>query len=227
MTEPVRIAVAGTGRMGRAVADVVGRTPGAVLAGAASRHDDIESLVRDASVVIDFTLPEGTRRVVAACVAAGCPLVCGVTGLDDAGRSALEAAAKAIPIVYDQNMSVGIAVLARALDEVAGRLGPDYVASIHETHHAHKKDAPSGTAIKLRDRIAARRGDEAVTVSSERRGEVPGDHDVIFESGSERLVFSHSVTTRDVFAQGATRAALWVAAREPGLYSMQDVLFED
>ena len=227
MSDPIRIAVAGTGRMGRAIADAINSEAGASLASTWSRDDDFDVITRDADVVVDFTLPDGTRRIIPACVEARRPLVCGVTGLTAGDEAALAEAATRIPVVFDRNMSVGIAVLARALTEVAGRLGPAFAARIHETHHVHKKDAPSGTALKLKERIDAVRSGEPVDVTSDRRGEVPGDHDVIFESGSEKLLFSHSVTTRAVFAQGAVRAALWVAAKPPGLYSMQDVLFGD
>ena len=105
---------------------------------------------------------------------------------------------------------------------------PEFSVEIHETHHVHKKDAPSGTALKLGESLAAARGLDAATdihYESERRGDVPGDHAVILSSSSERLELSHSVTTRDVFATGALRAASWVVGQTPGQYSMRDVLF--
>ena len=156
------------------------------------------------------------------------PVVCGVTGLDDAQQAAVETAGKSIPVLYASNTSLGIAVLDAALRQVAAGLGPDYVVRMDETHHIHKKDAPSGTAVRLAETVASARGIAIadIPVSSERRGEVPGDHRVTFESPDETLVLSHSVTTRDVFAAGALRAAMWLASgRGPGLYSIRDVLF--
>jgi 4-hydroxy-tetrahydrodipicolinate reductase len=109
---------------------------------------------------------------------------------------------------------------------VAKSLGANFTVSVEETHHIHKKDAPSGTALKLGETVAAARGlsQDDIHYEVERRGEVPGDHAVIFESTAERIVLSHSVTTRDVFAEGALRAARWVVAQPAGLYSMHDVL---
>ena len=212
--------------MGAAVARVLDRHDSAESAGHWSRDGDLESLLDGADVVVDFTLPEATNAIIRACVGAGRPLVCGVTGLDETGEQVLHDAARSIPVVYDRNMSVGVAVLTRALANVATGLGAGFDASIAETHHVHKKDAPSGTALKLRDAITGPFDPATIALSSERRGEVPGDHEVIFESATERLCFSHSVTTRDVFAEGAVRAAVWAAGQSPGFYSMQDVLFE-
>jgi 4-hydroxy-tetrahydrodipicolinate reductase len=124
-------------------------------------------------------------------------------------------------------MSEGVTVLNAVLSEVSGVLSPAFSVSIEEVHHSGKRDAPSGTALMLRETIAAARGvaADAVTIASERRGDVPGDHSVTFSSPSEALTFSHSVTTRDVFAAGALRAAEWLCEQGPGLYSMHDVLF--
>ena len=127
-------------------------------------------------------------------------------------------------------MSQGIAVLQELVGRAARSLGDEFAIEIHETHHVHKKDAPSGTALKLGEAIADARepsGADSVHYQSERRGEVPGDHEVIFSSTTERLTLAHSVTTRSVFAEGALRAARWIVSREPGLYDMHDVLFGD
>ena len=132
-------------------------------------------------------------------------------------------------MVYDRNMSLGIAVLERSVREAAASLGFDFEVEIAETHHVHKKDAPSGTALKLGEAIAAARGETGtgnVRFEVERRGEVPGDHEVTMQTPSERLVFAHSVSTRQVFADGALRAARWIVGRPAGQYGMQDVLFD-
>ena len=179
-------------------------------------------------MVIDFSLPEATATILEAVLRHGRPLVCGVSGLDDRMVGRLDQTAARIPVVYDRNMSLGIAVLERAVRDAAATLGPDFAIEISETHHQHKKDAPSGTALKLGEAIAEERGESgtgSVHFEVERRGEVPGDHEVIMQSASERLTFAHSVTTRQVFADGAIRAARWVVSQAPGRYQMRDVLF--
>ena len=124
-------------------------------------------------------------------------------------------------------MSRGIAVLDAALREVAHALPAEFAVSVSEVHHVHKKDVPSGTALKLAEAVAAARGvaPSAIPIASERRGEVAGDHEVNFVSTSEQLTLAHSVTSRSVFADGAVSAARWVVRQPAGRYSMQDVLF--
>jgi 4-hydroxy-tetrahydrodipicolinate reductase len=191
---------------------------------------DLDHVVEQADVVIDFSLPEATVAVLEAVGRAGTPTVCGVSGLDEAQLAIFDRFAGHIPIVYDRNMSQGIAVLQDLVQRAARSLGDEFQIEIHETHHIHKKDAPSGTALKLGESVAqARRigGEAEIRYESERQGEVPGDHDVIFASTTERLELRHSVTTRQVFAEGALRAARWVVGRPAGLYGMHDVLFGD
>ncbi|MEO1203307.1 MAG: dihydrodipicolinate reductase C-terminal domain-containing protein [Pseudomonadota bacterium] len=224
MTAPIRIAIAGTGRMSKAVVEAIARRDDCALAGAWSRDDDLGALLAAADVLIDFTLPEATAHIAAACAAASCPLVCGVTGLGEDGDAALAAAAGKIPVLYDRNMSVGIAALSAVLPTLATALGGDYRVSINETHHVHKQDAPSGTALKLGETITGVLPGVDIEYASERRGEVPGDHEVVFRSATETIRVSHSVVTRDVFAEGAVRAALWLIGRSPSRYSMKEVL---
>jgi 4-hydroxy-tetrahydrodipicolinate reductase len=187
---------------------------------------DIDQVAAAADVVIDFSLPDATGAVLAASLSHGKALVCGVSGLAVGQIAAFDAAAGSIAIVYDRNMSAGVAVLENVVRLAAGVLGPEFAVEVHETHHIHKLDAPSGTALKLGEAIAAARGTDAAAIhyDVQRRGEVPGDHTVILSSASEKLTFGHSVTTRQVFADGALRAARWVARKPPGRYSMQDVL---
>jgi 4-hydroxy-tetrahydrodipicolinate reductase len=191
---------------------------------------NLEHVVEHADLIVDFSLPAATVSVVRAVCQAGKPLVCGVSGLDDTQMAALDDASASIPLVYDRNMSQGIAVLQDLVQRAARSLGDDFAIEIHETHHIHKKDAPSGTALKLGEAVLQAKdagNDDAIRYESERRGEVPGDHDVIFSSPTERLSLRHSVTTRQVFAEGALRAARWVVSQSPGLYGMHDVLFND
>ncbi len=240
----IRLGIAGAGRMGLAIINAVNEfadleirsiwvrdphaagdmaTPsGAIVSG------DLDHVVEVADVVIDFSLFEATEQVALAVLRHDKPLVCGVSGLGDAELAALVAASRSVAVVYDRNMSQGIAVLQDLVRRAARSLGDEFKIEIHETHHIHKKDAPSGTALKLGESIASARnqaGADSVHYQSERRGEVPGDHEVIFSSPTERLTLAHSVTTRKVFAEGALRAARWVVDREPGFYDMHDVLF--
>ena len=226
----IRVAIAGTGRMGQAIAASLEQQEDMELSGLWGRGDDLDALVASSDVVIDFSLPAGTRQVLDSVVRQGKPLVCGVSGLDDDLMDRLDRATSTVPVVYDRNMSLGVAVLERSVREAAASLGIDFSVAISEVHHIHKKDAPSGTALKLGEAVAAARGEEgtgSVEFSSERRGEVPGDHDVVMSSPTERLTFAHSVTTRQVFADGAIRAARWVVRQHRGRYTMGDVLFEN
>ena len=190
---------------------------------------DIDAVVRAADVLIDFSLPEATAAVLGAAVRHERPLVCGVSGLSSEQQGLLDRAADSIAIVYDRNMSLGIAVLDAIVRRAASALGGEFRVEIHETHHVHKLDAPSGTALKLGEGVAAARGTDAdaIDYKVERRGEVPGEHAVVFTSASEQLRLQHSVTTRQVFADGALRAARWVRDQPPGRYSMREVLAVD
>jgi 4-hydroxy-tetrahydrodipicolinate reductase len=187
---------------------------------------DVERIAAAADVIIDFSLPEATGDVLAAVTSQGKPLVCGVSGLIRTQLQKLDAAAESVAIVYDRNMSLGIAVLESLVRQAATALGDDYAVEIHETHHVHKLDAPSGTALKLGEAVAAARGTDpqAIQYEVERRGEVPGEHTVFLSTPHERLSLGHSVTSRQVFADGAIRAARWVVGQPPGRYTMQDVL---
>ncbi len=215
--------------MGQALAASVEQQADLDLAGIWTRDGNLDEVVALADVVIDFSLPEGTEQVLDAVVSYGKPLVCGVSGLTDAQVTGLETAAREVPVIYDRNMSLGIAVLERVLREAAAALGPAFDVEISETHHVHKKDAPSGTALKLGEAVAAVREDieaSEIHYEVERRGEVPGDHEVILRSATEELRLAHSVTTRQVFADGALHAARWLVHQEAGLYGMADVLFD-
>ena len=216
--------------MGQAIARRLAERPDLGLVGIWARDTDLDALVNAADIVIDFSLPSGTEKVLQAVTRHKKRLVCGVSGLSDAQMQQLDAAAAQVPVVYDRNMSLGIAVLERAVRDAAATLGPDFEIVIAETHHVHKKDAPSGTALKLGEAVvqaqAAQSGRE-IEYRVERRGEVPGDHEVIMTSPVERLSFSHSVTSRDVFADGALHAACWLMGRTAGRYSMRDVLLRD
>ena len=214
--------------MGQSLVTSIEQQSDLSLAGVWRRGADLKEMLTDADVVIDFSLPEGTEQVVRAANDSRVPLVCGVSGLNENQMEQLRSASTDLPLVYDRNMSLGIAVLERSVREAAATLGMAFDVSISEVHHLHKKDAPSGTAMKLGEAIANARGEAGsggIKFASERRGEVPGDHKVTMRTSTETLTFGHSVTTRQVFVDGALRAARWVIGQPAGLYSMQDVLF--
>ena len=212
--------------MGRSIAERIAASEDLELVGIWKRGEDLDGIAREGDVLIDFSLPEANDVVIAAALEHRVPLVCGVSGLNETQMQALEKAAGSIPVVYDRNMSLGIAVLENLVREAVRNLGAEFEVRIHETHHVHKVDAPSGTALKLGEAIAAVRGTDpgSIDYDSERRGEVPGDHEVVLSSPTERLTLAHSVTTRQVFADGALHAARWIVGKSPGLFTMHDVL---
>jgi 4-hydroxy-tetrahydrodipicolinate reductase len=196
-----------------------------------------------ADVWIDFTAASASEAVTAAALAAGAALVVGTTGLSADARAALDAAARQVPVVYATNYSVGINVLRAVVAEAARALGPAYDIEIVEAHHRSKRDAPSGTALTLAESVAAatgrqlasaaryaRHGDIGPRTAGEiglqtiRGGDVIGDHTVYFLGTGDRLEITHRATTRDTFAVGAVRAALWLAGRPAGMYDMRAVL---
>jgi len=217
----LKVAVLGTGRMGQQVMQVIDEAPACQVAGIWSRGADTElaTLLAGADVAIDFTLPEATKDIAGIAAEQRTPLVCGVTSLGPEAEDAIAAASQHIALLHDRNMSPGIAVMSKLLRQAVAALGADYQAEIRETHHIHKKDAPSGTAIALREAL----GDDSIKIESRREGEVVGEHLVRFESGSESLEIAHRVSNRRVFAEGAVAAARWLADQPPGLYRMTNI----
>ncbi len=217
--------------MGQAIMQAIDTADDLQVSGVWARGESIDEVVAAADVIIDFSLPDATAILLEAVLRHQKPLVCGVSGLDDSLWTALQKAATVIPLVYDRNMSQGIAVLDDLVSRAARSLGAEFAAEVHETHHIHKVDSPSGTALQLGETVAAARGQDnaenAVRFEVERRGDVPGEHTVIFSSPTETLTLGHSVTTRQVFADGALRAARWVTGQPAGLYRMRDVLSTD
>jgi 4-hydroxy-tetrahydrodipicolinate reductase len=185
---------------------------------------DLAAALARCDVVLEFAGAGSVAATAAACAAAGKPLVAGSTGLDAAGRAAIETAAARVAVLQAANFSPGVTVLAHLVAQAARAL-PDFAVAIDETHHLHKKDSPSGTALRLRDAVRAGRGPGAeVEVRSRREGEVVGDHAVAFSSPGERLTLVHHAVHRELFARGALLAATWLAGRPAGRYAMEDVL---
>jgi 4-hydroxy-tetrahydrodipicolinate reductase len=223
---------------GQDVAAILGGVSRGVLAAA-----DPADAIAHAEATIDFTLPEATVGNVAACLSARCPIVIGTTGHDSAAREQIAQAARHIAIVMAPNMSLGVNLLLNLVEQAARALDAAYDIEIFEAHHRNKKDAPSGTALALGEAAARGRGVSlsqkaqyarhgasgarepgGIGFSVFRGGDVVGDHTVTFAGVGERIELTHRASDRMAFARGAVRAAQWVVGREPGLYSMQDVL---
>ena len=188
--------------------------------------DNIDAALGTGDVLIDFTTPEATMEHLRRAKALKKSMVIGTTGLPEADRDLVKACSQEIPILFSPNMSLGVNVLFELAEIAAKRLGPRYTVELEETHHAGKKDAPSGTAKRLQELIAGIRKvrPEEVPCRSHREGNVVGDHKIIFSGPSEHVELSHHAESRDVFALGALRAALFVAQQPPGLYDMSHVL---
>lgn len=262
-----KIAVAGiAGKMGTIIARLVIESPDLELAGATEVagngaigktpqdalglkcasfkiESDVAKAVKGADVFIDFTSPEASSLAAEICSASGVACVIGTTGLSPAQTERLTNAAKNIPIVYAPNMSLGVNLLKKLVEQAAAALGEDYDIEIVEAHHNMKADAPSGTALLLAKAAAAARGlnyDSAAVYGREgktgarpknqigvmtlRGGDIVGEHTVLFAGPGERIELIHRAHTRETFARGALRAARWVAGKPPKLYSMADVL---
>jgi len=186
-------------------------------------NDSVEA-IKSADVLIEFTTPTATIEHLKACVKFSRPIVIGTTGLSESQLSELKTASKKIPIVFSPNMSVGVNCLFELVKSTVKKLGLDYEVNIEETHHIYKKDSPSGTAKKLAQIVKDASGKEVKDIKAMREGEVVGDHKIIFESAVDRIELFHSAKTRDIFVIGALRAAKFIVGKNPGLYSMEDVL---
>lgn len=192
-------------------------------------------------VLIDFTRPEPTLEHLDLCVAHGRRIVIGTTGFDEAQRARIARAAESVPIVFAPNMSVGVNLCLKLLEIAARTLGAGVDVEIIEAHHRHKIDAPSGTALRMGEVVARARGrsleelrlpaartgarpEGGIGFAVVRAGEIVGEHTVLFVGQGERVEIAHRAESRATFAEGAVRAACWLASRERGLYDMQDVL---
>ncbi len=250
----IKIVVNGIfGRMGQALQEGISGQADLQLAGGIDTRPagqisgipvsiDPHGIVPLADVVIDFSLPGGAMVVLEACKQHHRPLVTGTTGLNPSQMQQFISSAASIPIVQAFNFSIGINLLLKLLGTTARALAETADVEIVETHHRMKKDAPSGTAVMLAGRIAEARGDSLdevvkygrhgkeetrqreIGVHSVRGGSVIGEHSVYFLGGNENLILTHQALNRKIFVDGALQAARWIAGKNPGLYSMQDVL---
>ncbi len=204
--------------------------------------DSLSDVLERAHVVIDFTNAHASVENARACAAAGVPLVVGSTGFSPEAKEEMAKAAKSIPLVMAPNMSVGVNLVIEVAAQLARRLGEDFDVEVMETHHRMKKDAPSGTAMRLADELAKALGRESddirtsrvgdigerpkkeIGVQTLRGGDVVGEHTVFFFGDGERVELTHRATSREQFGRGALRAAKWVVGRPAGLYDMTHVL---
>ncbi len=205
--------------------------------------DDTGALFAGADAVIDFTSPGATALHAGLAAENGTALVIGTTGLGDEQQAALENASKKTVIVQAANFSIGVNLLLGLVEQAANVLSDEYDIEISDFHHRHKADAPSGTALALgnaaakgrgvnlsdkmvtgRDGITGERGVGDIGMAVFRGGDVVGEHTVMFAGSGERVELTHKASSREIFASGALRAAIWANGKTPGLYSMKDVL---
>jgi 4-hydroxy-tetrahydrodipicolinate reductase len=252
-----------TGRMGQSLIRALREDPGfqlcgAVASAASSRLGldaaaegqpcgvtitaDPKAALRPGCVAVDFSLGDAVALHARACAAVGVPILIGTTGFDAEARAELERAAQSIAVLVAPNTSVGVAVLAKLVADATASLGSSYDVEISEAHHRMKRDAPSGTALRLGEVVAGERGQRLSEVAAYERGvnspripgsigfsvvragDIVGEHTVTFAAAGERLELSHRATDRITFARGALRGAAWLVGRPAGLYGMQDVL---
>jgi len=222
----MKIAINGAcGRMGRTVARLAKEAGIDVSASIDVLEEPgvTRTLESRADALIDFSMPEASLARLKECVATKTPAVICTTGFSEPQKAEIAKAAKKIGVVFSSNTSLGVNLLFKIVPEVARMLGKEYDMDIVETHHRFKKDAPSGTAKTLAERMEAATG-RKVSVHALRSGDVVGDHRVVFGALGDSIEIIHRASSRDIFAKGALEAATWVAKAKPGLYSMLDVL---
>ena len=241
----MKIAIVGAaGRMGKmlvALADVHPALEVVAKVDVAEGYD--KTWPAGTEAVIDFSFHSAVPAFVAKAAEEGLAYVLGTTGLSAEEQQAVDAAAKRIPVVQSGNYSLGVNLLLTLVKTAAKVLGPEYDVEVVEMHHRHKKDAPSGTALMLAKAAAAGRGvdfdaaavygrkgivgerpEGEIAVHALRGGSVVGDHTVMFAGEVERVELTHRAQSREAFAAGALKAAQWAAGRQPGIYTMRDVL---
>lgn len=224
-----------SGRMGQALLRLAAECDDLVPVAAVSRAQPAQRVVDGVphfaiselhgvpafDVAIDFSLPQGFDTILALCIERGAALVSGTTGLEASQRAALQQASARIPAMWAANFSLGVAVLGELVERAAAAL-PGWDCDIVESHHVHKKDAPSGTALALG--ASAEQGGAAPRYASLRAGDIVGEHFVQFTGMGERIELNHRATNRDIFARGALHAATRLPGRAPGLYRLRDLL---
>ena len=228
---------------GLSIAGGTDRTADGEITPGVAMSDDPLALAARSDILIDFSAPAALSAHLEACITAHKPILVGTTGLEATHHALIDEAAANIPVLQTGNTSLGVNLLAALVEQAAAGLGEDWDIEIVEMHHRHKVDAPSGTALALGRAVAKGRGVDLEEVSQrardgitgERRrgdigfavlrgGDVVGNHSVILAGGNDRLELTHQATSRQIFAAGAVRAAMWLQRQPPGLYGMRDML---
>lgn len=230
------------GRMGQILIACGETMDGIEVVAGVDEGDDLGAVISSCDVVIDFSLHSATHICAALCAENGKAIVVGTTGHTDEEKELILLHQSKVPLVWASNYSTGVNTLFWLTRKAAEILGSGYDLEVVEMHHRHKVDAPSGTAATLgeilldvrnqqesvlrhgREGIVGARTDEEIGMHSLRGGDVVGDHTVVYAGSGERLELTHKAASRETFANGALRAAQWANGKEPGLYSMQDVL---
>lgn len=221
----VKICVSGSeGKMGLRIIELAKKDHDLQLAGQFDIDGDAESSIKNCDCLIDFTSPKATMANLAICEKLKKGIVIGTTGLSEEEKAKIEKAAINIPVVFSPNMSVGVNLLFKLIEEASKVLTEEYGVNIIEAHHTEKKDAPSGTAKELARIIKSFKKNMDVPIDSVREGDIVGEHTITFESDFDILEITHSAKTRDIFAKGALCAAKFIAGKERGLFTMKDVL---
>jgi 4-hydroxy-tetrahydrodipicolinate reductase len=244
ITNMTKIIITGSkGRMGQTLVSCAKSFRDLQVVGQIDQGDDLSAVIAGGDVVIDFSLHSATSGIIELCAKNNKAIVIGTTGHSDSEKSQISNHKSQIPMVWASNYSTGVNTLFWLTRKAAEILGPDFDLEVVEMHHRLKKDAPSGTAKTLAEILAdvrklqldkaARHGRVGIVgertrseigIHSVRGGDVVGDHTVIFANTGERVELTHKASSRETFANGALRAALWVVKQKPGLYDMQDVL---
>ncbi|MGC8742585.1 MAG: 4-hydroxy-tetrahydrodipicolinate reductase [Verrucomicrobiia bacterium] len=231
------------GRMGQAILDCARNFSDIEIVGKVDLGDNAENYIENSDVVIDFSYHTATPAIAQTCSKYSKALVIGTTGHNDDEKKTIHEISKKVPIVWSSNYSTGVNTLFWLVKKAAETIGVDYDNEVIEIHHRLKKDAPSGTALTLAEILAAvrnkqlseiaRYGREGIVgertrdeigIHSVRGGDVVGDHTVLFAAPGERLELTHRASSREAFASGALKAAIWIVGKPPGVYSMMDVL---
>ena len=231
------------GRMGQALVACAQNFKDIEIVAQVDQGDDLRPLIANCDVVIEFSFHTVTAAVAALCARHSKALVIGTTGHTEAEKAQITTCKAHIPMVWASNYSTGVNTLFWLTRKAAEILGPNFDLEVVEMHHRHKKDSPSGTATTLleiladvrklqlkqalrhgREGIVGERTSNEIGIHAVRGGDVVGDHTVIFAADGERVELSHKASSRETFANGALRAAIWVTKRQPGIYDMQDVL---
>ncbi len=226
------------GKMGNALQSLLqeGAFPNLKCMGLFDKNAPLSlSSAKSLDVLIDFTEPKATLSLLPILKELKKAMVIGTTGFSEGEKNEIRKLSQSVPVVLSPNMSMGVNVLFDLVQRAATLLPSEFSPHILEIHHPHKKDAPSGTALKLKEEILRASGAQDdksntqddkknVPIESIRRGDVVGEHRVYFLGSGERIELAHQATSRTIFARGALQAAEWVVQQRPGLYSMQDVL---